>query len=137
MAVGGYLVATRRRERPERSRTHGAGAAAEDPRERPPASFLERAAHLAEHGDLREALRALYLATLVALDRRRLIAFDPHRTNWQYLRKMPRGETRDAFRQFTDLFDHKWYGRGDTTRRDYERCRELASAIVGETPEAR
>lgn len=136
LAVGAYLFATRRREREEARRAEQRAAVAEDPRERPPSSFLDEAAQLADGGDLREALRALYLATLVALDRRRLIAFDPHRTNWQYLRQMPRGEPRDAFRQLTRLFDHKWYGHEATTRHDYERCRSLARAIVGPPPEA-
>lgn len=104
----------------------------DDPRDRAPESFLDEAAALADEGDRRAALRALYLATLVALDRRRLIAFDPHRTNWQYLRKMPRGEIRDAFAQFTRFFDHKWYGREPTTQPEYERCRALARIIVGE-----
>jgi hypothetical protein len=136
LAVGAYLLVARRRERRETSRAEREAAAGEDPRERPPSSFLDEAARLADGGDLREALRSLYLATLVALDRRRLIAFDPHRTNWQYLRQMPRGEPRDAFRQFTRLFDHKWYGHEDTTHHDYERCRALANAIVEEPPEA-
>ncbi|HJL17480.1 MAG TPA: DUF4129 domain-containing protein [Sandaracinaceae bacterium LLY-WYZ-13_1] len=136
LAVGVYLFVTRRRTRQEVSRAQEAATAGGDPRERAPSSFLDDAARLAESGDLRAALRALYLATLVALDRRRLIAFDPHRTNWQYLRQMPRGAVRDAFRQFTRLFDHKWYGREETTRHDYERCRTLASEIVDDAREA-
>ena len=66
----------------------------------------------------------------VSLDRRRLIAFDPHLTNWQYLRQMPRGDLRTAFHEFTRLFDHKWYGHEPTTEDDYARCRELATDIV-------
>jgi hypothetical protein len=68
----------------------------------------------------------------VALDRRRLIALDPHLTNWQYLRKMPRGDAPDALTQFTRVIDYKWYGLEPTTRPDYERCRSLARDIVGE-----
>lgn len=131
VVVGAYLWITRKKEADEAAKASDPSLAI-DPRDRPPAAFLDDAARLADLGDLREALRALYLATLVALDRRRLIAFDPHLTNWQYLRQMPRGEARESFSQLTRLFDHKWYGRQDTTRADYERCRSLASAIVGE-----
>lgn len=130
LGVGAYLFFTRR-EALRRAQVESALAAVStDIRDRPPRSFLEEAALLAEQGKLREALRALYLATLVALDRRRFIAFDPHLTNWQYLRQMPRGAIRDAFRQFTRLFDHKWYGREPTSPEDYARCRELAREIV-------
>lgn len=129
LLVGVYVFVT---YGPRAKKGEGAAAPASglDPRERAPRSFLDEAAALAEAGDLRAALRALYLATLVSLDRRRWITFDPHLTNWQYLRHMPRGETRDAFRELTRLFDHKWYGEEETTQLDYRRCRELAAQIV-------
>ncbi len=97
-----------------------------------PTSFLDEATRLAQGGDPRAALRALYVATLVTLDRARLIEFDPTRTNWQYLRGMPRGEVRDAFAAFTRLFDHKWYGHEPTTMEDYERGRALADRVCAE-----
>ncbi len=134
--VGAYLWITRAKDRKNADGDDGSEGAQEDPRARAPASFLDEAARLADVGDLREALRALYLATLVALDRRALIAFDPHLTNWQYLRQMPRGSAREAFAQLTRLFDYKWYGREETTRQDYERCLGLARDIVHEPERA-
>ena len=135
LGVVGYLLATRQRDVAD-ARAAGAGAAADgaDPRERPPAAFLDDAAQLADEGRFREALRALYLATLVALDRRRLISFDPTLTNWQYMRQMPKSDTRQLFSQFTRLFDYKWYGEEPTTHDDYLTCRSLADQIC--TPEA-
>jgi len=130
LGIGVYLYVTRRRAEAEAHEASALAAVSEDIRDRAPTSFLDEAASLAEQGRLRDALRSLYLATLVALDRRRWIAFDPYLTNWQYLRQMPRGQVRDAFRSFTRLFDHKWYGREDTTAADYERCRALAAEIV-------
>ncbi|MBX3270354.1 MAG: DUF4129 domain-containing protein [Sandaracinaceae bacterium] len=132
--IGAYLFVTRRRAAEAEAQASVEAAASADIRDRAPRSFLDEASALAEQGNLREALRALYLATLVALDRRRLIAFDPHLTNWQYLRQMPRGAVREAFSQFTRVFDHKWYGREDTSHDEYERCRDLARRIV--EPEA-
>jgi hypothetical protein len=128
VALGVYLVLSHRRGQPVK--IAGTKEMPSDPRERDPGSFLDEAARLAESGELREALRALYLATLVALDRRRLIAFDPHLTNWQYLRQMPQGAARDSFAQFTRVFDHKWYGQEPTTRPDYQRCLSLAEEIA-------
>jgi hypothetical protein len=130
VVVGAYIWITRKKEQDEVAKADTSVAL--DPRDRAPAAFLDDAARLADLGDLREALRALYLATLVALDRRRLIAFDPHRTNWQYLRQMPRGDARESFGQLTRSFDYKWYGHEATTRDDYERCRVLARKIVSE-----
>jgi hypothetical protein len=132
VAVLAYLLLTQLRG--ARAAQPGAAAAVTptDLRERPPEQFLDDAGVLAQKGQLREALRALYLATLVALDRRRLITFDPHRTNWQYLRQMPRSDARSLFADFTRIFDHKWYGAEPTTQADYEACRSLASRIVAQ-----
>ena len=127
-----YLVATHIRSRQEGGKPGARAdeAPKDDPRERAPAEHLDDASLLAREGRYREALRALYLATLVALDRRRLIAFDPALTNWQYIRQMPRGDARQLFSRFTRLFDYKWYGDEPTTAEDYEGCRSLASRIV-------
>ncbi|MGF1468392.1 MAG: DUF4129 domain-containing protein [Sandaracinaceae bacterium] len=130
LAVGLYLAMTvRRRRKPEDA---AEGAAEEDPRDRSPDALLAEAGARAGRGDLRAAMRSLYLATLVSLDRRRLITFDAYRTNWAYLRQMPPGASRDAFREFTRLFDHKWYGEEPTRADEFEACRRLAEAIVAD-----
>ncbi len=67
LAVGCYLWLTRRKDRKVARSTEEAPADG-DPRDRSPGAFLDDAAELADEGDLREAMRALYLATLVALD---------------------------------------------------------------------
>jgi hypothetical protein len=100
--------------------------------EREPLSFLDEAAELAAQGQARAALRALYLATLVSLDRAALIELEPSRTNWQYIRSMPRGEARKLFSAFTRIFDHKWYGHEPATLDDYQRCRMLADRLYAE-----
>jgi hypothetical protein len=130
LLVAAYLLTTRARElAPVQQVGLETGYGEGDPRERAPAAHLDDAARLAEDQRFRDALRALYLATLVALDRRRLITFDPALTNWQYMRQMTRGEPRSLFGRFTKLFDYKWYGEEPTTRADYERARELADVI--------
>ncbi len=106
-----------------------------DPRDRPPESHLDEAARLAAAGAYREAFRALYLATLVALDRRGAIAFDRSRTNWHYLRSMSGGPTREAFHRFTALFDRKWYGDESTSEGDYRVGRELAGRLCEAEPD--
>lgn len=133
VVVAAYLLAARIREKRAADGGPGAPAASLDVREKAPDVLLDEASALAARGELRLALRSLYLATLVALDRRRLIDFDPHRTNWQYLRKMPRGPARDLFTDFTRLFDHKWYGDEPVSPIEYETARTLAVRIVETT----
>jgi hypothetical protein len=125
-SIAAYVSAARKR-----SETPSGGPA--EPVEliasRQPGSLLDEAARLAAQGDARGALRALYLATLSALDRARLIDYEPSKTNWQYLRSLPRGALSQDFASFTRIFDHKWYGQEAATHGDYEECRRLADRI--------
>jgi len=62
-------------------------------------------------GDVRQAVRALYLATLVHLHRERRIDYNRAFTNWVYVRQY-RGEAEQqkTLRRLTQTFDEVWYG---------------------------
>ncbi|HEX2678896.1 MAG TPA: DUF4129 domain-containing protein [Polyangiales bacterium] len=124
-----YQVMAESRRRPRKTGLVAPAAATLTPSEQEPRQLLDTAAQLAERGLYREALRALYVATLAALDRARLIRFEPDKTNGQYLRGMPPSEMRQLFGAFTRIFDHKWYGREEASVVDYEQCRQLADRI--------
>ncbi len=125
------LVGSRRREA-ARARQGSPDVAdrPEDPRERSPALWLAEADALAASERFGPALRALYFATLVALDRSGWIRFDASLTNWQYLAQLASGEARDDFRLLTRTFDAKFYGREPASVGDYEANRALAERIV-------
>ncbi len=95
-----------------------------------PEEHLDDAGALAARGDHRAALRALYLATLGGLDRRRHIRFDPTKTNWHYSRQIREPAVRATFERFTSLFDHKWYGDEPTQLADYQAGRALADELA-------
>ena len=94
-----------------------------------PISLLDEAAQLAARGDMRGALRALYVANLLMLDRKQLIEFESWKTNGMYIRAMPQGEVRQLFAAFTRIFDYTWYGHEPATVEDYQECRRLAERI--------
>jgi hypothetical protein len=94
-----------------------------------PGAPLADAAVLARAGQYRDALRALYSATLVALDRASLIRLDPSRTNGQYVRSMPSGPARQQFGVFTENFECKCYGDEPVTQADYEQAECQAEAL--------
>jgi hypothetical protein len=105
-----------------------------DPRDLAPSTHLEAAASLAASGDYRGALRALYVATLVALDRRAVIDFQPWRTNGHYVRTMPAGDGRESLHRLTGLFDRTWYGDEPAGENEYREGRALAEAMCSEEP---
>ncbi|GAB4112585.1 MAG: hypothetical protein OHK0013_48420 [Sandaracinaceae bacterium] len=129
-AVMVFLAVTHRRDAPTAAPSGPHAENVTDPRDRAPDDWLAEASALAAEGRFGEALRALYLATLVALDRRAWIRFEPSLTNWQYLRQMPSGEVREAFRDLTRTFDVKVYGAERASPEDYLRCRDLAEQIL-------
>lgn len=130
IAIGGFLFFSRTKNDAENTAAPLITEAIADPRERSPDAWIGDAASLAAQGKYREALRALYLATLVSLDRSAWIRFEPSLTNWQYLRQMKTGTVRNDFRQFTSTFDVKVYGGETVGEADYATCLRLAERIV-------
>jgi len=129
-AIAGFLYLSRSKSEETKAVGPLRAEATPDPRERSPDAWIGDAAALAAQGRYREALRSLYLATLVSLDRSAWIRFEPSLTNWQYLRQMKSGSVRNDFRQFTSTFDVKVYGGESVAEADYATCRLLAERIV-------
>ncbi len=109
-----------------------AAAVPPDPRDRPPEAHLGDAAALAAQGRYREALRAVFLACLVALDRKGTIRFDPNRTNGQHVRALGPGPVRERLAGLVRLFDWHWYGEQSPTVEDYRLAVSLASELIAE-----
>ena len=74
-----------------------------------------------QRGDVRQAVRALYLATLVHLHRERRIDYNRAFTNWMYVRQF-KGEqdARLTLRRLTQMFDEVWYGDRDLGAEQYQ-----------------
>jgi hypothetical protein len=87
-------------------------------------------------GELRQAVRALYLALLVHLHRERRIDYNRALTNWVYVRQF-RGEAQDqgVLRALTHSFDEVWYGQfpcGEEQYRSFEQgVRALGTPAPG------
>ena len=81
--------------------------------------------------DLTQALRSLYLATLVGLARRGHLTLAKERTNGQYLQELKGPDERAFFSALTRIFDLAQYGRQKPNQEDFERCLSLAERLVG------
>ncbi|HEU0291586.1 MAG TPA: DUF4129 domain-containing protein [Anaerolineales bacterium] len=72
---------------------------------------LQRANSLSSQGDYRNAIRYLYLSSLLVLDERGLLRYDRSRTNREYLRSVSSKPGLAApLRDVVDVFDRVWYG---------------------------
>jgi hypothetical protein len=78
---------------------------------RTPAEARARADELARTGAYRDAVRNLYLAALLSLERRRLVVADRSLTNREVLAQVPAEDAiRPYLRPVVDTFDTVWYG---------------------------
>jgi hypothetical protein len=78
---------------------------------RTPAEARGRADALARTGAYRDAVRNLYLAALLSLERRRLVSADRSLTNREVLAQVPaENAIRPYLQPVVDTFDAVWYG---------------------------
>jgi len=94
-----------------------------------------RADHLVAAGDYRVALRYLFIATMLELQRRGALILQPGLTNREYVAAIRAGklapkETEQPLRQLVEEFDRFWYGHLPFGPGDYQRCVALARQAV-------
>ncbi len=72
---------------------------------------FKRAETLSMQGDYRNAIRYLYLSSLLVLDEQGLMRYDRSRTNREYLRSVAsKPELAKPLHDVIDVFDRVWYG---------------------------
>jgi hypothetical protein len=72
---------------------------------------FKRAETLSLQGDYRNAIRYLYLSSLLVLDEQGVMRYDRSRTNREYLRSVAaKPELAKPLREVIDVFDRVWYG---------------------------
>jgi hypothetical protein len=72
---------------------------------------FKRAESLSMQGDYRNAIRYLYLSSLLVLDEQGVMRYDRSRTNREYLRSVAsRPELANRLRDVIEVFDRVWYG---------------------------
>jgi len=82
---------------------------------------LQRAQTLSGQGDYRNAIRYLYLSSLLVLDEQGLLRYDRSRTNREYLRSVSsKPELANPLRDVIDVFDRVWYGYESVDEQTYQ-----------------
>ena len=101
---------------------HSAGPA-------PSAEWLALAEELARQSLWREAIHALYWATIATLESRRLWSASRTRTPREYIRLLaPGSPVRAALTEQTRLFELAWYGQHEATEAEFNRASQLRAA---------
>ncbi|NJL95623.1 MAG: DUF4129 domain-containing protein [Anaerolineae bacterium] len=109
VAVVLFLVMLARNLQLEPARAQAVGEDEELPASAAEAGDLAERARLTQ--DYRAAIRYLYLASLLLLDERGVMHFDPTLTNAEHLSRLgQQPQLLAALRPIVNIFDHVWYG---------------------------
>jgi hypothetical protein len=112
-----------------------AGQPVGDERELTAELALEQAEAHSQRGDYRNAVRYLYLSTLLLLEDHGVLRFDRSRTNREYLRSVAgRPELFATLQSVVDVFDRVWYGFQPLDEAGYARYRRQVSQLESERP---
>lgn len=91
---------------------------------------FERAQTLSAAGDLRSAVRYLYLATLLTLDEQGQLRYDRTRTNREYLASVAQSpRLASTLGDVVDVFDRVWYGQQSLEPGAFARYSDLVKAL--------
>lgn len=95
--------------------------------------LLQQAHEAADAEDFRKAIRFLYLALLVRLDRAGRLHYLPWKTNREYLDGLRAASPSlaDVFGPFTFFFERKWYGMESCGPSDYAEGLRLYKNVLG------
>ncbi len=100
------------------------------------ATLLAQAQAAAAANDWRQAVRKVYLALLLDLDKRNTVSLNPAWTNREYLEAVrTQPALYSAMRELTNCFDVLWYGQHPGDRESYEQCLSYyhaAQAVVSQ-----
>lgn len=97
---------------------------------RSPAEAFDNAQRFINAGDYRSAVRQLYLATLLILDQRGKIKYDPTLTNRQVLRQAANDpRTTAALVPIVETFDRVWYGFEPLTLAEFDAYRQRVEQV--------
>lgn len=97
---------------------------------RTPAEAFDSAQRFINAGDYRSAVRQLYLATLLTLDQRGRIKYDPTLTNREYLHQASNDpRTTAALQPIVETFDRTWYGFEPISKQEFDDYRRRVDGV--------
>ncbi|WP_294245990.1 DUF4129 domain-containing protein [uncultured Chryseobacterium sp.] len=87
-------------------------------------NFPESILRFENAGDFRSAVRYHFLWVLKKLSDKKRIAWNPEKTNRDYLAELEAPHLKDQFYSLSYIFDYVWYGEFAITQEDYTKFRD-------------
>ena len=83
-------------------------------------NFPETILEFEKKGDFRSAIRYQFLFLLKKLSDKKLIDWNPEKTNRDYLYELKSEKLKENYKQLAYIFDNVWYGEFDIDENDYQ-----------------
>jgi hypothetical protein len=130
VAVILFIVATLGRALPERVRREVLVRGTEGGQRSDPMVHLRAADAALAGGRSREALHALYLYVITALEVRETIRYDPALTDSELLLRAAAIPHADSLRDLIGLYERSWFGLREPSGDEARRARDLALRVA-------
>ena len=130
IAVILFVIATLGRALPERVRREVLVRGAEGAQRSDPTVHLRAADAALAAGRSREALHALYLYVITALEDRETIRYDPALTDRELLLRAAAIPHADSLRDLIGLYERSWFGVREPSRDEARHARDLALRVA-------
>ena len=130
VAVILFILATLGRALPERVRREVLVRATESGQRSDPTAHLRAADAALAAGRSREALHALYLYVIAALEARETIRYDPALTDSELLLRAAAIPHADSLRDLIGLYERSWFGLREPSGDEARRARDLALRVA-------
>ena len=130
VAVILFILATLGRALPERVRREVLVRGTESGQRSDPTAHLRAADAALAAGRSREALHALYLYVIAALEARETIRYDPALTDSELLVRAAAIPHADSLRDLIGLYERSWFGLREPSGDEARRARDLALRVA-------
>ncbi|WBV59679.1 DUF4129 domain-containing protein [Chryseobacterium camelliae] len=87
-------------------------------------NFPESIARFENNGDYRSAVRYQFLFILKKMSDRKIIVWNPEKTNKDYVAELKEKHLKSEFSNLSYIFDYVWYGEFSIDKEDYSRFKQ-------------
>ena len=87
-------------------------------------NFTDTIGSFERQRDFRSAVRYQFLFTLKNLSDKKMIQWNPEKTNYDYLTEIKSTEMKTGFKELAYIFDYVWYGEFDINENNYNHFKQ-------------
>lgn len=94
------------------------------------AGWKQKAEEFAKEKLFKDACRALYLSIIYLLDEKKILAYAPTRSNYEYWYALSgKEQMQKGFRRLADVVEEIWFGNHHALEEDYEECLKQSGGL--------